>query len=131
MPENPILALIAQGHRLAEELDATLAPYELTLARFAALDAIDTAPEPLTQRALGRALGRSSGCIVSIVDTLVRAQFVKREGDPADRRVHLLRLQPRGRAAVALARPVLEQRCAQLVGADGEALLAALRRVQG
>lgn len=131
MSENAILALIEKGHCLHKEMDATLAPYGLTLVQFAALDVIDTATEPLTQRALGRTLNRSASFVVFLVDGLVGGQFVKRVVDPSDRRMRFLHPLPRGRAAVALARPVLEQRCAQLVGADGEALLAALRRVQG
>jgi len=124
--QNPVLALIAMGHQLGEELDATLGPYGLTLARYAALDALDVADAPLSHRELGAALSRSSGFTTGLVDSLEGAGLVTRRHDKHDRRIRRVELTAFGRAKVTVARPALEQRCAALAGVGGDKLLAAL-----
>lgn len=123
---DPILALIGRGRQLSEELDATLGHHGLTLARYAALDALDVAGAPLSHRELGAALSRSSGFVTGLVDRLEGDGLVTRRRDRKDRRIQRVELTAFGRAKVTVARPMLVQRCATLAGDGGDALLAAL-----
>jgi DNA-binding MarR family transcriptional regulator len=53
----------------------------------------------MTQQELGQRLGIDRTTIVAVVDGLERADFVRRERSPADRRAYLLTLTPEGEQA--------------------------------
>lgn len=53
--------------------------------------------EPVrAQSALAKAIGADKTRLIPVLDELQRRGLIEREPDPADRRVHLLRLTPAG-----------------------------------
>jgi DNA-binding MarR family transcriptional regulator len=113
----------AERRRLAEQLLATrramvrdmllgalaeLAEGEITLAQLAALMLLeDGRPRPVND--IAARLGRSLSAASRLLDQLARRRLLKRQADPADRRVRLLVIAERGRALLAA---LLERRAA-------------------
>lgn len=62
---------------------------------------VENGPQP--PRALGAALGLTSGSVTSLLDRLETGGFVRRERDPADRRALIVAALPPARRAVAAA----------------------------
>ncbi len=85
----------------------------------AALSILDAAG-PMSQHALGAALGKDRTTMVAIVDELERQGLVDRQRNPDDRRAYALRVTDAGSEWLARARAVLS--------AAEERLLAALNR---
>ena len=73
-----------------------LAAHEVSMWGYAVLCTLREEPVR-TQSALARAIGADKTRLIPVLDELQRRGLIEREPDPADRRVHLLRLTPAGR----------------------------------
>ena len=69
----------------------------------------------------------TKGAMVELVDHLQRRGYLERVPDPSDGRARLVRLGPRGRAARALAAPVVAEVEAEWTAHLGPDAMAALR----
>ncbi|WP_069162211.1 MarR family winged helix-turn-helix transcriptional regulator [Nocardia altamirensis] len=88
--------------------------------------------EPVyTQAALAKAIGADKTRIIGVLDELQRRELIRREPDPADRRVNLLSLTPSGRALRDRAQSDIQERenhlLAHLPAADRRAFLRSLQ----
>ncbi len=77
------------------------AEFGLTLPRFDLMAQLERAPDGLTLGDLSRRLMVSNGNVTGLVERLAAAGQVERVPHPVDRRVVLVRLTQRGRAAFA------------------------------
>jgi DNA-binding MarR family transcriptional regulator len=73
-----------------QHANEVLADSGLTVKHFGCLRMITSSEEPLSQLELGRRTGMDRTTMVSIVDELERAGYVKRERNPHDRRAYAL-----------------------------------------
>jgi len=78
---------------------------------------------------LAKRLGTTSQAVTKLVNEMQAAGYVERVSDPDDARVTLVRLAPRGRAALAAARRFHHRFERGLVERHGERSVAALRAV--
>jgi DNA-binding MarR family transcriptional regulator len=94
---------------LVRQLNAELeAAHGLPLAHYEVLLHLEGAPcSRLTMSELAQSVLLSQSGVTRLVDRLVRAGFVEREGCPEDRRVMYARLTDDGRRALQKARPTL------------------------
>ncbi|HYU61458.1 MAG TPA: MarR family transcriptional regulator [Solirubrobacterales bacterium] len=127
-----ILAAQREGNRA---LSVALRPYGLTTAQAEAVDVLRKARRPLTVKEIGERLIYEHGSPSRLMRTLVEKGLVERLAAKDDRRLTMLRLNARGRAAAgrmteakrqideAIA-PILEQH-------DVDATLALLRSLIG
>nr|WP_197071518.1 MarR family transcriptional regulator [Massilia sp. JS1662] len=88
----------ARAWRLA--LECHLKANGLTTAGWNALTAVAGSPEPPSQRELARRLGVDGATLVTTLDRLVTAGFVRRDSEPGDRRVRRIALTPQGETVV-------------------------------
>ena len=72
-----------------------LTAHEVSMWGYAVLSTLREEPVR-TQSALARAIGADKTRLIPVLDELQRRGLIEREPDPADRRVHLLRLTPAG-----------------------------------
>lgn len=89
---------------------------------------------PLPVNTLGKKLLLTSGSITTAVDRLAERGLVERKDDPADRRVRLVALTPRGRRLIepAFARHAADlEEAASVLSREERATLVALLRKLG
>ena len=90
----------AMAARLTRSLIAMerpiLAAHEVSMWGYAVLSALRAEPAR-TQAALARTIGADKTRLIGVLDTLQQRGLIEREPDPADRRVHLLRLTAEGK----------------------------------
>jgi MarR family transcriptional regulator, lower aerobic nicotinate degradation pathway regulator len=125
--------LLARAHQRAHALfQDALAPLELTPKSFGALSVIKE-HGPLSQAALGETLHVDRTTIVTVVDELERAGYVKRGRNSADRRVHSLEVTRSGiealRVADRVARRTHDQLLADLTPSERDQLQVLLTRI--
>src|SRR5512135_3233466 len=84
-----------------------------------------------TQTALAQAINADKSRIIGVLDDLQQRGLITRQPDPADRRVHLLSLTPRGdrlrRSVEAAIRAGEEEVLATLPAGDRDAFLRSLK----
>jgi DNA-binding MarR family transcriptional regulator len=92
--------LAAMAVRLARGLmtleQPILTAHEVSMWGYAVLSTLRDEPVR-AQSALARAIGADKTRLIPVLDELQRRGLIEREPDPADRRVHLLRLTRAGR----------------------------------
>lgn len=126
--------LIARAHfGLHARADEILAPLELDIREFGALQTIDDLG-PCSQQQVATMLGVSGPVIVELIDALEPRGLVVRERNPADRRSYALRLtgegsELRGRARDALG--VVEEELGKRLGGPPTELCELLRTLVG
>ena len=113
----------AMESRVLAELGA--AGFEITLAQARLLQRVAEAGSRLTDLAAQAQVTKQTAG--ELVDQLQRRGYVERVPDPSDGRARLVRLGPRGRAAVALAAPVVAEVEAEWAAHLGPEAMAALR----
>ncbi|MBV9816888.1 MAG: MarR family transcriptional regulator [Solirubrobacterales bacterium] len=120
------------GAGAQREFGAALQTIGLTLRAWGAMNVID-ADGPLTQHALGRALGVDPSTMVATIDELEVAGYVQRRPHPTDRRAHALHVTGAGRDLLgrgrALARTAQRELLAPLSPSEREQLHEMLRRI--
>jgi DNA-binding MarR family transcriptional regulator len=128
--------LAAMVGRLGQALIALerpiLAAHDVSMWGYAVLSALGGEPVR-TQAALARAIGADKTRLIAVLDTLQDRELIEREPDPADRRVHLLRLTPAGRRLQTRVRAAIRAEEVRLLGpvpaADRTAFLRTLQRL--
>jgi len=101
------------------------AGFEITLAQARLLQRVAEAGSRLTDLAAQAQVTKQTAG--ELVDQLQRRGYVERVPDPSDGRARLVRLGARGRAAVALAAPVVAEVEAEWTAHLGPEAMAALR----
>jgi len=114
---------------VAREEPALLA-HDISMWGYVVLTAL--AEQPVrTQAALAQAIGADKSRIIGVLDDLQQRELIKRQPDPADRRVHLLSLTPAGdrlrRSVESAIRASEEEVLATLPAGDREAFLRSLK----
>lgn len=135
------MEVFSRLYRLADHVGEVraraFAGHDLTVWQFDVLAALRRAGEPfeLTPGQLVTQTRVSSGTMTNRIDRLVERGLVDRRGSEGDRRIVLVRLTSRGRAAVdaAVADLVTHERdlLAPLTEGDSQTLAALLRRLLG
>ena len=88
--------IVPLGRSLTSAEQPILAAHELTMWGYIVLGHLRGAPTR-TQAALADAIGADRTRIIGVLDELQRRGLIRREPDPADRRVRLLSLTTAGR----------------------------------
>jgi DNA-binding MarR family transcriptional regulator len=100
--------------------------YDISLSQARVFQRIDAEGSRLSQQAEAAQLPKQT--VGSIVDQLEQAGYVRRVSDPDDARARLVVVAEKGRAAIALATPVVEEIEASWRSHLGEARFVELRR---
>jgi DNA-binding MarR family transcriptional regulator len=118
------------GRRLIAMEEPILARHEISMWAYIVLSALRHRPTR-TQAALAVAIGADKTRLIPVLDDLQRRGLLAREADPADRRVRLLSLTPKGRSLQQVVkadiRAAEEALLADLAEKDRAGFLAALR----
>jgi DNA-binding MarR family transcriptional regulator len=123
-------ALRKASRRLSQLYDSALAPSGLKSTQFAMLEEIHRrAEEPPTMRDLAEALVMDQSTIGQNLRPLEREGMVSLEQDARDRRRRYVKLTKKGRARIALARPLWEEAQARFEDHFGKQQAADLRAV--
>ncbi len=122
------LAGLAINKRFARQLGAI----GLRMAEFSILVLVDTNPE-VNQKSLGETLDISAPNLAVVLDRMAERGWVRRERSERDRRAHLIRLTPEGRALTRRARRLSEgseaEILASLTPAERALLIELLHRL--
>ncbi|WP_135467991.1 MarR family winged helix-turn-helix transcriptional regulator [Crenalkalicoccus roseus] len=113
------------SRRWRARLDARMAAFGLTEARWLPLLHLARAGEGLTQRELAARLGVEGPTLVRTLDWLEREGFVQRRAVPHDRRLRTLHLTSRARALHRRIEEAAAAVRAEILGGIPEAELAA------
>lgn len=115
-----VLGLAAQ---MAQEVaNQALEPLGLTVKHFGVMTFLRPETEPdgergsLSQQAIGERLRIDRTTMVSLIDDLERAGYVKRERNPNDRRAYSIALTAAGRRAQARAEEAVDAHALQFFG---------------
>jgi DNA-binding MarR family transcriptional regulator len=119
--ENPSYSalwhLVRAYHSLAGRLGRFFEEHGITGAQFGVLRCLaDAGPRGLMLSDLSRRLMVTCGNITGVVDRLEQAGYIRRERQPADRRIVLARLTPEGRALFDELMPAYLELVSRLVG---------------
>jgi DNA-binding MarR family transcriptional regulator len=120
------------GRRLLAMEEPILARHGMSMWAYIVLTALRAGPTR-TQAALAAGIGADKTRLIPVLDDLQRRALIKREPDPADRRVRLLGLTPEGgrrqQAIQADLRAAEQELLAALPAGDRTAFLRALREL--
>lgn len=101
---SELFATIARLWRLRLDArlreDKTLAPYNLSMAKWRVLLCLQRNPDGLSQRELADQVGVEGPTMVGMIDRLEADGLVERQASPLDRRTKIVRLQAAGIALV-------------------------------
>lgn len=116
-----------------EQLEAEMAPLQITPPRFSSMVLIERNPGIL-QTELAQVIGVGRPAMVAIIDFLEAQGWLRREAADGDRRANCLALTPKGRAHLARARErivALDQGWTSALSArERQTLMALLDKVQ-
>lgn len=125
--------LLRAGNAVAEQLERSLEPWGLSLAKLRALEQLDAAPEGLPLGHLAERLCCVKSNVTQLVDRLESDGFVRRVPNTADRRCVVATITDRGRASfrsASVARERAEHQVLdRLSGGDRERLVQLLARL--
>jgi DNA-binding MarR family transcriptional regulator len=133
-PSSGLLPLLLKaGMAVAEQLERSLEPWSLSLAKLRALEQLDAAPEGLPLGHLAERLCCVKSNVTQLVDRLESDGFVRRVPQPADRRCVVATLTERGRDSFHGASAARERAEAEVLGrlndGDRERLVSLLARL--
>lgn len=115
--------------------DQALEPLGLTVKHFGVMTFLRHETEPdhergsLSQQAIGERLRIDRTTMVSLIDDLERAGYVKRERNPDDRRAYVITLTAAGRRAQARAEEAVDAHALHFFGRLSEAERQELHRL--
>jgi DNA-binding MarR family transcriptional regulator len=113
-------AVLAWASQSAQEVaDRALEPLGLTVKHFGVLTFLRHEAESdrrLSQQAVGERLRIDRTTMVSLIDELERAGYVKRERNPGDRRAYVLMLTAAGKKAQARAEQAVDVHALEFFG---------------
>jgi DNA-binding MarR family transcriptional regulator len=131
-------AVLAWAAENAQEVaNRAVEPLGLTVKHFGVLTFLRHETEPggeggsLSQQAIGERLRIDRTTMVSLIDDLERAGYVKRERNPDDRRAYVIKLTTAGRKAQARAEEAVDAHALQFFGQLTEAERQELHRLLG
>jgi DNA-binding MarR family transcriptional regulator len=132
-PQDQVAFLLAQvGAQAAQRYAARLEPLRFTPPETGILYLLSRSPGISQQELAGR-LGMHASRLVAIIDALEKRGIVRREPNPADRRVYSLELTGDGRQTLAaigrVARAHNEAVCAALDASERAQLASLLGRI--
>lgn len=128
-----VLGWAAENAR--EVADRALEPLELTVKHFGVMTFLRDETEregergSLSQQAIGERLRIDRTTMVSLIDDLERAGYVKRERNPGDRRAYVITLTAAGRKAQGRAEEAVDTRALEFFGRLSEAERQQLHRL--
>jgi DNA-binding MarR family transcriptional regulator len=110
MPTNAsfelIAAVMAASDALLRESQRLFRPHGLTAAQYNVMNLLADRQPGMSQRELGDALVVDRSNVTGLLDRMEKAGWVRREDDPADRRVYRISLTPSGRNLWARLHPL-------------------------
>jgi DNA-binding MarR family transcriptional regulator len=118
-----------------EVANRALEPLGLTVKHFGVMTFLRLETEPdrergsLSQQAIGERLRIDRTTMVTLIDDLERAGYVKRERNPGDRRAYVIKLTAAGRRAQARAEEAVDAHALQFFGQLSEAERQELHRL--
>jgi DNA-binding MarR family transcriptional regulator len=122
--------IVPLGRTLTAAELPVLSSHGLSMWGYSVLLALRTEPVR-TQAARADTIGADKTRIIGVLDELQQAGLIRRDPDPADRRVHLLSLTPAGRdrrdSAQAAIQRQEERLLTRLPPADRQAFIRVLR----
>jgi len=129
--ERRLGAVLGWAAQSAQEVaNQALEPLGLNVKHFAVLTFLRAEAEPqLSQQAIGERLRIDRTTMVSLIDDLERAGYLKRERNPDDRRAYVIALTAAGRKAQARAEEALDADAVQFFGKLPEAQRQELNRL--
>jgi DNA-binding MarR family transcriptional regulator len=129
-------AVLSWAAENAQEVaNRALEPLGLTVKHFGVMTflryetELDGERRPLSQQAIGARLRIDRSTMVSLIDDLERAGYVKRERNPDDRRANVIMLTPAGGKAQARAEKAVDAHALQFFGQLSEAERKELHRL--
>jgi MarR family transcriptional regulator, lower aerobic nicotinate degradation pathway regulator len=129
-------AVLAWAAENAQEVaNRAVEPLGLTVKHFGVMTFLRHETEPggeggsLSQQAIGERLRIDRTTMVSLIDDLERAGYVKRERNPDDRRAYVIKLTAAGRKAQARAEEAVDAHALQFFGQLTEAERQELHRL--
>jgi DNA-binding MarR family transcriptional regulator len=129
-------AVLAWAAENAQEVaNRAVEPLGLTVKHFGVMTFLRHETEPggeggsLSQQAIGERLRIDRTPMVSLIDDLERAGYVKRERNPDDRRAYVIKLTAAGRKAQARAEEAVDAHALQFFGQLSEAERQELHRL--
>jgi DNA-binding MarR family transcriptional regulator len=129
-------AVLAWAAENAQEVaNRAVDPLGLTVKHFGVMTFLRHETEPggeggsLSQQAIGERLRIDRTTMVSLIDDLERAGYVKRERNPDDRRAYVIKLTAAGRRAQARAEEAVDAHALQFFGRLSEAERQELHRL--
>ncbi|MDP3073744.1 MAG: MarR family transcriptional regulator [Opitutaceae bacterium] len=129
-----IAAVMATADAFLRASQRLFRPLGLTAAQYNVLNVLAAAPDGLSQRQLGDVLVVDRSNVTGLLDRMGEAGWVRRQDDPADRRVYRVTLTPAGRKLWTRVEPRYRAVVAQVVGgltaAQRAQCLASLQRLE-
>jgi DNA-binding MarR family transcriptional regulator len=129
-------AVLSWAAESAQEVaNRALEPLGLTVKHFGVMTflryetELDRQEGPLSQQAIGERLRIDRSTMVSLIDDLERAGYVKRERNPDDRRAYVITLTPAGKRAQARAEKAVDAHALRFFGQLSESERAELHRL--
>ncbi len=92
-----VSAVMATANAFMRESQRLFRPFGLTAAQYNVLNVLEGAGEGMSQRALSELLVVDRSNVTGLIDRMEKNGWVKREDDPADRRVYRISLTKEGR----------------------------------
>jgi DNA-binding MarR family transcriptional regulator len=92
-----IREVMATADTFLRESQRLFRPHGLTAAQYNVLNLLASAADGLSQREIGDVLVVDRSNVTGLIDRMEKAGRVKRSEDPADARVHRVKLTPAGR----------------------------------
>jgi DNA-binding MarR family transcriptional regulator len=92
------IAILATANAFLRESGRLFRPYGLTGAQYNVLNILAVRPDGISQRELGDLLVVDRSNVTGLLDRMEKAGWVRRDDDPADRRVYRIGLTAAGRA---------------------------------
>lgn len=104
-----IAAVMSTADAFLRESQRLFRPYGLTGAQYNVLNVLAARDEAMSQRELSDVLVVDRSNVTGLLDRMEKAGWVKREDDPADRRVYRISLTAAGRKLWARVSPKYEE----------------------
>lgn len=98
---------------LSQNLDATLAPFDLTSGQWNALNQLEE-HGAMTQKELAMLLDKEPATIARRLDTLEKKGFIERKPSPEDRRANIISITPAASDLLVEVEPVAVAQAAQI-----------------
>ncbi|RMI33381.1 MarR family winged helix-turn-helix transcriptional regulator [Nocardia stercoris] len=127
-PPESLVYLLKHAHlRLNELVAAELAEHPVSGRELAVLTVV-AGNEPISQQQAAARLGVDRTTMVALLDELERKQLLSRHPNPADRRVNIVEMTPRGETVRAEARAAADRAEGRFLAALEPDTAAGLKR---